>query len=384
MKETIRQRARALGFDACRFTTADPPESAPHFQRWLEAGHNGDMQYLSRNARKRMDPREVLAGARTVISLATGYAPGPEAQCQELPGDDRSFDPPAGLGPKALDPVADGPPPPARLFRGVVARYAQFTDYHAVLGQQLRSLAGFVDQLGGPGARSLWCVDTGPILERDLAQRAGAGFIGKHTNLISRNLGNWFFLAEILTTVALEPDVPERNHCGNCTRCLTACPTGAIVAPFQLDARRCISYLTIELRGPIPSELRAAVGGRVFGCDDCLAICPWNRFAREGRLLRPHARADLATPDLLGLLALDDAAFRARFAGTPLWRAKRPGLVRNVCVALGNIGDASCLPALQRAALSTEALVAEHARWAIARIRERHGQRAASGADAGV
>jgi epoxyqueuosine reductase len=376
LKETIRQRARALGFDACRFTTADPPDSAPHLQRWLEAGHHGDMQYLSRNARKRMDPREVLPGARTVISLAVSYASGPEAQLQGVPGHGRGSDSPAGLGPKALAPVTDAAPPPARPFRGVVARYAQFTDYHAVLGRPLQSLAAFVDQLGGPGVRSLWYVDTGPILERDLAQRAGVGFIGKHTNLISRSLGNWFFLAEIITTLALEPDKPERNHCGNCTRCLTACPTGAIVAPFQLDARRCISYLTIELRGPIPSELRPAIGGRVFGCDDCLAVCPWNRFAGEGHLLRPHARADLATPDLLELLALDDAGFRARFAGTPLLRAQRAGLLRNACVALGNIGDASCLPALQRAASSAEALIAEHARWAIEQIQKRGaGQR---------
>jgi epoxyqueuosine reductase len=206
------------------------------------------------------------------------------------------------------------------------------------------------------------------VLERDLAQRAGLGFIGKHTNLISRRFGNWIFLAEILTTLDLEPDASERNHCGSCTRCIEACPTAAITAPFQLDARRCISYLTIELKGSIPLDLRPAIGNRIYGCDDCLAVCPWNRFAREGRLMKHRARADLATPDLLELLALDDAGFKARFGGTPMLRAKHRGLLRNACVALGNVGDASALPALQKAAADPEPLIAEHARWAVAEI----------------
>lgn len=209
------------------------------------------------------------------------------------------------------------------------------------------------------------------MLERDLAQRAGLGFVGKHTSLISRRLGNWFFLAEIITTLELEPDAPEPNRCGSCTRCLTACPTEAITAPFQLDARRCISYLTIELKGAIPVELRPAVGNRIYGCDDCLAVCPWNKFAAQGRLMRDHARADLAQPDLLELLALDDAGFKSRFAGTPMLRTKRRGLLRNVCVALGNVGDANALPALEKAAIDPEPLIAEHARWAIDRIKAR-------------
>ena len=226
----------------------------------------------------------------------------------------------------------------------------------------------WLNQLGGPTTRSLWYVDTGPLLERDLAQRAGLGFVGKHTNLISRRLGNWIFLAEILTTLELPPDAPEQNHCGHCTRCLAACPTQAITAPFQLDARRCISYLTIELKGSIPVELRPAVGNRIYGCDDCLAVCPWNKFAQEGRLMRPHRRADLEQPDLLELLRLDAAGFKARFAGTPLERTKRRGLLRNVCVALGNVGDATALPDLQRAANDPEPLIAEHARWAMEQI----------------
>jgi len=210
--------------------------------------------------------------------------------------------------------------------------------------------------------------DADNITIRQIAQRAGVGFIGKHTNLIHRQLGNWFFLAEILTTLELEPDGAERNRCGHCVRCLAACPTGAITAPFQLDARRCISYLTIELKGSIPEALRPAIGDRIFGCDDCLAACPWNRFAREGRLMRGHARADLQTPGLVELLSLDEAGFKRRFAGTPLLRARRRGLLRNVCVALGNRGDISALPALQRAANDPEPLIAEHAAWARERI----------------
>jgi epoxyqueuosine reductase len=260
-------------------------------------------------------------------------------------------------------------PAPKTGTAGQIARYARFSDYHAVLGERLKILARFIDETGGGGSRSLWYVDTGPLLERDLAQRAGLGFIGKHASLISRKFGNWIFLAEIITTLELEPDAPEKNRCGSCRRCMDACPTAAITAPFQLDARRCISYLTIELKGPIPKEFRAAIGTRIYGCDDCLAVCPWNRFAKEGALMRPHYRADLAAPDLIELLSLDEAEFQRRFAGTPILRAKRRGFLRNVCVALGNCGDASALPALARAAEEEEALIAEHAAWAIERLK---------------
>ena len=214
-------------------------------------------------------------------------------------------------------------------------------------------------------------MDTGPILERDFAQRAGLGFVGKHTNLISRRLGNWIFLAEILTTLELEPDAPEKNHCGTCTRCIVACPTNAITAPFQLDARRCISYLTIELKGSIPEEFRRAIGNRIYGCDDCLAVCPWNKFAQEANLMKPHAREDLREPDLLELLRLDDTAFKSSFAGTPMLRTKRRGILRNVCVALGNVGDETALPDLEKASTDHEPLIAEHARWAISQIESR-------------
>jgi epoxyqueuosine reductase len=253
----------------------------------------------------------------------------------------------------------------------VIARYAQFSDYHDILAGPLKTLTSFVNELGGADTRSLWYVDTGPLLERDLAQRAGLGFVGKHTNLISRTLGNWIFLAEIIITLELEPDAPEKNHCGKCVRCLDACPTHAITAPFHVDARLCVSYLTIELKGAIPVELRPLIGDRIYGCDDCLAVCPWNKFAREGAMMRPHAREDLRVPDLIELLALDNAGFKAKFAGTPMLRTKRRGLLRNVCVALGNVGDERALPALEKALQDHEPLIREHAKWARDRIQER-------------
>jgi epoxyqueuosine reductase len=353
VKTALQQRARELGFDDCRFTSAQPPATARQFENWLARQHHGDMAYLARNAHKRIDPQQILADAKSIISLAVAYdAPTPHSA------------PPSAV-------ASERRRIPTPHFPGLISRYARFDDYHDVIGEKLKALAAFVDQLGGENTRSLWYVDTGPFLERDLAQRAGLGFIGKHTNLISRKLGNWIFLAEIITTLELPPDAPEKNHCGSCTRCLAACPTAAITAPFQLDARRCISYLTIELKGAIPVELRPAIGNRIYGCDDCLAACPWNRFAISGRLMQEHSRTDLAAPDLLELLSLDDEAFKLRFRGTPILRTKRRGLLRNVCVALGNIGDASALPALNRACQDTEPLIAEHARWAIEQIEKR-------------
>ena len=378
MKTAIRERALALGFDACQITTARPPDSAGQFQRWLEAGRHGQMAYLERNARKRIEPGQVLAAARSIITLAVSYAgeeTGP-AGAPQVVGRAVLCPPPHESSAALLPPhKPDGGQRTARPTGlgpvGIIARYARFSDYHEVVGARLKALAAFVNQTGGAGTRSLWYVDTGPLLERDLAQRAGLGFIGKHTNLISRKLGNWFFLAEILTTLELEADAPEKNHCGSCRRCLEACPTGAILAPFQLDARRCISYLTIELKGAIPVEWRAAIGNRIYGCDDCLAVCPWNRFARAGAMMGGHGRAELEGPELAELLTLDEAAFQARFAGTPILRAKRRGLLRNVCVALGNVGWEEALPALQRAAADEEPLIAEHALWAISRIQTR-------------
>jgi epoxyqueuosine reductase len=347
MKDAVRQRAAELGFDDCRFTTAAPPERAAQFQAWLAGQQHGEMAWLKRNSEKRIEPQKVLAGAKTVIVLAASYATRDEEPA-----------------------AADSPRPATGAHHGIIARYARFDDYHQVLGNQLKALTQFVGELGGAKTRSLWYVDTGPVLERDFAQRAGLGFTGKHTNLISRRLGNWIFLAEILTTLEIEPDAPEPNHCGRCTRCITACPTQAITAPFQLDARKCISYLTIELKGAIPEEYRSAIGNRIYGCDDCLAACPWNRFAHEGKLMQAHARTDLAVPDFVELLQLDDAGFKSRFAGTPMLRTKRRGLLRNVCVALGNVGDATALPALEKASRDPEPLIAEHARWAISKLNQ--------------
>jgi len=343
MKEAIRKRAEELGFDICRFTTAAAPANAGSLRRWLEQGQNGEMAYLARNAAKRSDPQLILPGAESVICVAANYFT-PESQCN---------------------------PRPPENVRGVIARYARSDDYHTVLGTQLKALADFLDQLVS-GARSLWYVDTGPILERDIAQRAGVGFIGKHTNVISRKFGNWLLLGEILTTIKLAPDTQETNRCGACTRCIEACPTRAITAPFQLDARLCISYLTIELKGAIPFELRPLIGNRIFGCDDCLAVCPWNRFAHAGRFLKTFARGDLETPDLINLLGLDEIGFRTCFRNTPILRAKRRGLLRNVCVALGNVGDKAALPALLNASRDPEPLIAEHANWAINEIETRN------------
>jgi epoxyqueuosine reductase len=339
MKAAIRQRALELGFDDCRFTTAAAPASAEQFQNWLAQKNHGAMAWLERTAGKRIDPRKVLAGAKCIIALATSY----EDSNSKFKIQNSKF--------------------------GIIARYARFDDYHDVLGERLETLVDFIDTVADRKVHSLWYVDTGPLLERDFAQRAGIGFIGKHTNLISRRLGNWVLLSEIITTLELEPDAPEKNHCGNCSRCITACPTNAITAPFQLDARLCISYLTIELKGSIPVELRPAIGNRIYGCDDCLAACPWNRFAHEGNLMKPHARKELKSPDLIELLQLDEAGFKSRFAGSPILRTKRRGLLRNVCVALGNTGDASALPALEIAAHDAVPLIAEHARWAMEEIK---------------
>ncbi|MEI8290432.1 MAG: tRNA epoxyqueuosine(34) reductase QueG [Verrucomicrobiota bacterium] len=344
MKELLRQRARELGFDDCRFTTAEPPASAPHFQQWLAENQHGEMAWLERNAEKRAKPQKVLAGAKSIIVLAVSYQNEKSAFIPQHPSS------------------------------GLIARYAQFADYHEIIGERLEQLTQFINEHGGANTNSLWYVDTGPILERDFAQRGGLGFVGKHTNLISRQLGNWFFLAEIITTLKLKPDEPEKNHCGSCTRCIRSCPTQAITAPFKLDARRCISYLTIELKGTIPIELRPLIGNRIYGCDDCLAACPWNRFARAGNLMKPHIRKDLAQPDMLELLQLDDAGFKCRFANTPMPRTKRRGLLRNVSVALGNVGGETALPVLTQAANDKETLIAEHARWAIQQIESRMKQ----------
>jgi len=335
----IKTKARELGFDLVGIAMAQPPGHSREFQKWLASGFHGEMGYLARTADKRVDPTRVLADAQSVVVVGLNYF-------SETP--------------------REGPRPTAA---GRVARYAWGArDYHDVMEEKLRRLAAAIGECGGPGTRSLWYVDTGPVLERDLAQRAGIGFIGKHTNLISRGQGNWIFVGEVLTTLELLPDEPEREYCGTCRRCIDVCPTRAIVAPYRLDARLCISYLTIELKGTIPVELRPLIGDHVFGCDDCLDVCPWNRFAKL-TLVREFQRRQM--PPLTEFLSWDECKFRDFFRGTPILRIKRRGFLRNVCVVLGNIGDGSALPALARARRDPEPLVREHAAWAIEQIQNR-------------
>jgi epoxyqueuosine reductase len=339
VKSFLRKRAIQFGFHSCGFAAASNPATGPFFIRWLESGRHGAMAWLERTRDKRLNPALVLPGVKTIIMLAASYAT-----------DNRPLQGPRGL-------------------TGKIARYARNNDYHEILGSALSALTQELKQTVPQEIR--WFVDSGPVLERDWAQQAGLGFIGKHTNLICRGEGNWVFLASIFTTLAIEPDKPERNRCGSCVRCIQACPTRAITAPFELDARRCISYLTIELKGSIPVELRSAIGDRVFGCDDCLAACPWNRFARENRFIKEYARPDMTEPDLLDWISLDKVGFEARFRGTPLQRLKWPRFRRNIGVVLGNIGDATALPALERVANDVEPMAAEHAEWAMDRIRAR-------------
>ena len=339
MKAPIRQRALELGFDDCRFTNADPPDSAPQFLDWIDNQKHGSMCWMKRNAEKRVDPNLVLKNACSIISLAASY------EDKQKNNDVSNM--------------------------GLIARYARYTDYHESIGKALIQLTEYLQMLADDDVQSLWYVDTGPILERDIAQRAGLGFVGKHTNLISRRLGNWFFISEIITTAKIEPDEPEHNRCGKCSDCIDICPTQAITSPFVLDARRCISYLTIELKDSIPLEFRSMIGNHIYGCDDCLSVCPWNRFAGKGRLMAEHRRDDLDQTDLLELLALDEDGFRSKFRDTPIKRTKRRGFLRNVCVALGNIGDAKAIPALERAKNDQESLIAEHAEWALNQINNR-------------
>ena len=346
-KQQILAKASDLGFDACRVTTAAPPASGQHYSQWLAFGGHGQMTYLERNQEKRLNPAQILPNVRSVITLATSYF----QNNQQNPAQ----------------------PSAQNTSRGIIARYARYTDYHKILAEKLKTLTATVRQAAHP-ANALWYVDTGPLLERDLAQRAGIGFIGKHTNLISRSLGNWFFLSEILTTAKLPADPPEKNRCGTCRRCITACPTQAIPQPFVLDARRCVSYLTIELKGPIPPQLRPAVGNRIFGCDDCLQACPWNRFAQEGQIMKFHAKPELNELPLQAWAQLDETAFKQRFRNTPIYRAKWRGFLRNVCVALGNTGTPDHLPTLQQLSQHNDPLIAEHASWALRQIRTRQKQ----------
>src|SRR2546423_8965403 len=346
-KDEIVARAKALGFDSCRIAKAASPAHAEEFRSWLHEGAAGEMQWMERGAEKRSDPQQVLPGARSIIIVALNYWQGTET----------------------------APRTPGRI-----ARYAWGDDYHDLVLEKLEQLSAFLTSLGGT---QKCYVDTGPILERDHAAEAGIGWHGKSTMLIDPKLGTWFFLGEILTTLDLLADQLQPPRCGSCQRCITACPTGAITEPHRLDARRCISYLTIELKGSIPLELRPLIGDRIYGCDDCLDACPWNRFAATSR------EATFAAGPAVGLqlrdyLALDEAAFRDLFRRSPIKRIKRSGFLRHACVALGNVGAEVALPALEPAALDPEPLIAEHAAWAIRQIRDRVSPRSAESPQAGT
>lgn len=331
----LRERAAEVGLEAGS-AGPGPGSEGPHFLRWLAEGRHAAMAWLGRDPDRRLDARRVLDQARSVISVAIPYAEGE----RDAPGDDRP--------------------------RGLVARYALGEDYHRVLLEKVKALAA---TLGDIEARPY--VDTGPVLEKPRAQRAGLGWAGKHTNLVSRTHGSWTLLGAILTRTEVEPAEPEDDHCGRCTRCLEVCPTGAIRAdePYRLDARLCISYLTIEQRGPIPRELRPKIGAWIFGCDLCLDVCPWNRFARPVREARLRPRPALVHPVLTELLAWDQETFSRTLRHSPLKRTKRRGLLRNVAIALGNVGDPDAVPALATC-LATEAepLVRGHAAWALGQL----------------
>src|SRR5437016_3751379 len=300
LKARLISYAQQIGFDSCRIAACNAPKHATEFREWLRAGAHGEMNYMERGEEKRCDPQKVLPGARSIVVLALNYFQGQQVQASED-------------------------------AKGKIARYAWGDDYHQVVETKLDKIDTFLRDFGG---QQKCYVDTGPMLERDHAARAGIGWHGKSTMLLNRQFGTWFFLAEILTTLEFAPDIAEKNYCGRCTRCIDACPTGAITAPHQVDARRCISYLTIELKGSIPNELRPLIGDRIYGCDDCLDACPWNRFAKVSRETAFALGPEIAAMKLRDYLSLDDDKFRRLFRDSPIKRTKRRGRLRNVCVAL--------------------------------------------------
>jgi epoxyqueuosine reductase len=342
-EELIRAEAAARGFDLCRFTDIDDAwPAAARLTEFVDAGRHGEMGWMAETVDRRRHPRAMWGGARSAIVLGMNYGP--------------AHDPLAILG----EPT-----------KGAISVYAQGDDYHELIKARLKALARWLQTRFGGELKVF--VDTAPLLEKPLAERAGIGWQGRHTNLVSREFGSWLFLGSILTTLDLQPDAPEAMHCGSCSACLDICPTKAFPAPFQLDARRCISYLTIELKGPIPLEFRASLGNRIYGCDDCLAVCPWNKFAATAREQKLAARETLRAPQLADLARLDDAAFRALFAKSPVKRIGRDRFVRNVLYAIGNSGE----PAL---AAEAEALLADPAPvvrgaavWALSRLLSAEG-----------
>ena len=337
-EDLIRAEALALGFDLCRFTSvAAPWDAGERLAEFVAAGRHGEMGWMAETLERRRHPQAMWEGARSAIVLGVNYGP-------------------------TADPLAVLDQPD----RGAISVYARGDDYHDLIKKRLKQLGRWLQARFGGELKVF--VDTAPLLEKPLAAQAGLGWQGRHTNLVSREFGSWLFLGSILTSLELEPDPPGENRCGACRACLDVCPTNAFPAPYQLDARRCISYLTIELKGPIPHEFRPALGNRIYGCDDCVAICPWNKFAQQARESALHAREALNAPALADLARLDDAAFRALFAKSPVKRLGRDRFVRNVLYAIGNSGLAE-LAGLGRELLDDPSpLVRGAAVWALARL----------------
>ncbi|MGE4410476.1 MAG: tRNA epoxyqueuosine(34) reductase QueG [Sphingobium sp.] len=342
LEQRLKEQAAALGFSACGICDADAaPQAGKRLRAWLAEGRHGEMGWMEDRAEQRASPRGLWPEVQSVVMLAMEYSPAHD--------------------PMALAEVRD---------RGRVSVYAQGRDYHDVVKKALKALARWlVDE--GAGALKVF-VDTAPVMEKPLAAAAGLGWQGKHTNVVSRAHGNWFFLGAIYTSIRLTPDAPERDRCGSCSACQQACPTGAFPAPYRLDARRCISYLTIEHKGPIPEELRPGIGNHVYGCDDCLAACPWNKFANAAHANRQFlGRAELAAPALADLLALDDACFREIFAGSPIKRIGRNRMVRNAAIAAGNSGAPALAASLRPLLDDPDEVIREAAHWALKRLEGR-------------
>ena len=337
-EDLIRAEALRLGFDLCRFTDIDEAwPAATRLAEFIAAGRHGEMGWMAETAERRKHPRAMWDGARSAVVLGVNY--GPDRDPLEILG--------------ARD-------------RGAISVYAQGDDYHDVIKSRLKTLARWM--VAALGGELKVFVDTAPLLEKPLAERAGLGWQGKHTNLVSREFGSWMFLGSILTTLELAPDAVEPTTCGSCHACLDVCPTNAFPAPYQLDARRCISYLTIELKGPIPAEYRPALGNRIYGCDDCLAVCPWNKFAQAGREAKLAAREALTAPSLAELSRLDDAGFRALFSKSPVKRIGRDRFLRNVLYAIGNSGDPVLVAEAERLLEDPSPLVRGAAVWALGRL----------------
>lgn len=338
LKEKLKARAREEGFDdlsICR--PWDVPDVPSDLEAFLERGYHGQMHWLEERRSWRGDPSQLWPEAKSVIMLAENYAPDEDPMTVVAQGD-----------------------------RGAISVYARGKDYHDLVKKRLKRLARWLLSQGGGEVKVF--VDTAPVPEKPLAQAAGLGWQGKHTNLVSRKLGNWFFIGSIFTTLDLPVDSAEQDHCGSCTACLNACPTDAFPAPYQLDARRCISYLTIEHKGPVAPELRKKLGNRIYGCDDCLAACPWNKFAHRAHEIRYHARDDLAAPKLAALADLDDRAFREKFSGSPIKRIGRDRFIRNVLYAIGNSADPELISVAQGLCGDDDDTVAEAAHWALSQL----------------